>query len=447
MTSKKRKRYHIPYTEGRNRKHDGVAQFVKPPQSESSPPRAEASDDGAASGEWQTIKRKKDKKQNYPALQFSPLHQLHNMVRLSDLQSLVLYCLADGPAPQWVSVRHHHDVKRAVVLFVPGLEKWMFEGRHSIDESGDEDPKIAEASSPRPVDSVTGTRVPKTVTNNAHANRILNDVKLSHPDAYMPIKLSSSIPNPLKPLADIFTDAWPIKAPGDERLNQVHSPLHAMLQSPIPKSQEEKRMAELIRGPKPVAGLNNWQNKRTRVAEFLASAEELLENEYTLHSASWQSADMDPQKSQAQRESEKQTEEHGWMETQVESLEDAVVPEEEIEKGSVTAGRHVLALDCEMCIVVGGESALTRISLLDWNGDTVMDELVRPLRPIIDYLTPYAPRHTFVCLLTVADTPASHHCRWPPSKQPSKIYRKNYYLSSPLVPSWSATPSNLTSEP
>lgn len=437
MTSKKRKRYHIPYTDGRNRKHDGVAQFVKPSQSQSSPPRASASDDGAASGEWQTVKRKKDKKQNYPALQFSPLHQLHSMVRLSDLQTLILYCLADGSAPQWVSVRHHHDVKRVVILFVPGLEKWMLDGSQPIDGFATigEDPKVAEASPPRPNDSVTGTEVPKTVTNNAHANRVLNDIKPSHPDAYMPLKLSSSLPDPLKPLADVFAQAWPIKAPGDERLNQVHSPLHAMLQSPIPKSHEEKRMAELIRGPKPVAGLNSWQNKRMRVAEFLASVEELLENEYTLHSASWQSAKMDPQKSQAQRDSEKQTKEHGWMETNVENLEDAVVPEEEIEKGSVTAGRHVLALDCEMCIVVGGESALTRISLLDWNGDTVMDELVRPLRPIIDYLTPYAPRQTFACLLTATDTPASRLCKWPLFKHPLKIYRNDCYLSSPLVPS------------
>ena len=50
--------------------------------------------------------------------------------------------------------------------------------------------------------------------------------------------------------------------------------------------------------------------------------------------------------------------------------------------------RQILAVDCEMCTVQGGHSALTRISVLDWNGKKIVDELVKPSLPIIDYLTP-----------------------------------------------------------
>ena len=440
MTSKKRKRYDIPYSEGRKRKQDGVASFLQFTPDTASPSRAEATDDGAGSGEWQTIKREKKKKHNYPTLAYSELHRLQTMVKLGDLQCLVLYTLADGPAPQWVSARHHHKVKRAVVLFVPGLEKWMFDGSRPIDEPA----KVVQAPHPSKAVLPEGTngdanvlKPQNTVSNNAHANRILNDIKPAHPDAYMPFKLSSSVPDPLKPLADLFPHVWPIKAPGDERLNQVHSPLHHMLQSPIPRSHEEKRMADLIKGPKPVVGINNWVNQRTRVTELIASAEELLANEYVLHPASWPDAKLDPEKEQERQNSERQTKEHGWVETQVTDLQEGTVPEKEIEKGSITAGRKVLALDCEMCIVAGGESALTRISLLDWNGDTVVDELVRPLLPIIDYLTPYAPFSDFVSLLTDPVTLASRPCRWCTPKRHLKTF-KPFSQSSSLLNQFSS---------
>lgn len=55
--------------------------------------------------------------------------------------------------------------------------------------------------------------------------------------------------------------------------------------------------------------------------------------------------------------------------------------------GSLTAGREVLAMDCEMCKTGEQEFSLTRISIVRWDGSVVMDELVKPEKPIIDYLT------------------------------------------------------------
>lgn len=51
-----------------------------------------------------------------------------------------------------------------------------------------------------------------------------------------------------------------------------------------------------------------------------------------------------------------------------------------------TAPVRLLAVDCEMCKTTEG-TELTRISMVDFDGKTVLDELVKPATPIINYLT------------------------------------------------------------
>ena len=53
-----------------------------------------------------------------------------------------------------------------------------------------------------------------------------------------------------------------------------------------------------------------------------------------------------------------------------------------------TEKRVVIGLDCEMCKTSAG-SEITRVTLVDFQGNTLYDELVKPNNPIIDYLTPY----------------------------------------------------------
>src|SRR5271154_6693560 len=53
-----------------------------------------------------------------------------------------------------------------------------------------------------------------------------------------------------------------------------------------------------------------------------------------------------------------------------------------------TGKRVVVGLDCEMCRTAAG-SEVARVTLVDFQGNTLYDELVKPSNPIIDYLTPY----------------------------------------------------------
>jgi RNA exonuclease 1 len=52
-------------------------------------------------------------------------------------------------------------------------------------------------------------------------------------------------------------------------------------------------------------------------------------------------------------------------------------------------GSHTFALDCEMCETAKGK-VLTRVSIVDFNDNIILDELVKPDDEITDYLTLYS---------------------------------------------------------
>lgn len=329
--------------------------------------------------------RRKERKlqRSYPAIEHSHHARLQSHVKLIDLQSLVLYLLADGNAPQWVSVRSRTNIQQVVMLMVPGLELGMFNGDVALDDAS----------------ALHGVHEGKANTEQADAAPDSKDnVKPKHlsisPDDFYPASLKSErLTAPLKPLAEVFDHVWPIKAPGEHRNNQytrIHSPIHTMLTSQIPKTQEEKQMKKSgnHKGPTP-QNSKHWENKRTRITEYLASLIEQQENEYVLHPAMFAT----PESREAAYQRRKlagQVVEDGWVDTNVTSLEEGHVSEDDIEQGSVTAGRHVISVDCEMCKAEDDQLVLTRISLMNWDGSVALDKLVKPNVPIKDYLTQWS---------------------------------------------------------
>ncbi|KAI0008919.1 hypothetical protein F4779DRAFT_628171 [Xylariaceae sp. FL0662B] len=307
---------------------------------------------------WQTVDRrskklKKEKKipsnksSNYPSITFNYNAKLQSKITLDQLRNLILYIFAEGIAPQWVSISHRPQFRKIVAIMVPGLEEAMF--KQDVDFFTYNDPSINSELKPR---------------------------VLTSPDDYYPRLLKKDeLPDILKDFADMFPHLWPVRTPGNERFGTIRSPLGTMLTAPGEKTREEKAQ----RGVQPAKEPKGWKDERTRITEFLAMPEDFQPNGYVLHPAC-----LPPDRRRHYQALE------GWVHTNVENFEDGDVPEEEIQHGSVTAGREVLALDCEMCVTGPEEYSLTRISLVNWDGTVVLDELVKPDKPIIDYVTRFS---------------------------------------------------------
>ena len=325
-------------------------------QSDGSLKRSKTHDDEDGSGGWQVVTRpnKRAKKvpkpgKGYPAITFSPNARLNSKVNLNSLRDLVTYIFADGPGPQWVGVSHRPEFRKLVAIMIPGLEEAMFKA--SVDFAAYDE-----------------VQKQQTTTDDFSSSS-------SSPDDYYPRELKrENLPEALKPFADMFSHLWPVRTPGDDKHGKMHSPLAAFLTVPINKSNKKGS------GVQPASEPQGWKNERTRITEFIATADELADNGYLLHPALLPEGERRDQFVAPE----------GWVTTKVDKLEDGCVPEAEIQQGSITAGREVLALDCEMCMTGEKEFALTRISLVDWSGEVVLDELVKPDKPITDYVTQFS---------------------------------------------------------
>ncbi|KAI5819322.1 hypothetical protein BZA77DRAFT_276302 [Pyronema omphalodes] len=304
----------------------------------------------ADEGEWEVArpnkKAKKEKagKKNYPEFVVSP-QKLKDSVKLKDLQGLVLWLTSNAPAPQWLLVRHKPEIRRVVCLMVPGLTMNMFDG--PLAEMKPEYDQIVLNKKPS-AEPITGRDYPRN----------LEQQKLD------PV---------LQDLADMFPVLWPVQTPGDDRNNKMHSPINAFLTAPLPKDA-----GPTASGP---------SKKKITVTDLLMSLEELISNEYPLHSSQIteirlmtgdEETDEDRQLL-AQRKSE------GWVETDLSKSSGA----DKNQSGSILDGKTIYSLDCEMCRTADG-TVLTRISVLDWDSNVIYDTLVKPSATITDYLTEFS---------------------------------------------------------
>ena len=219
------------------------------------------------------------------------------------------------------------------------------------------------------------------VTNASHAQITL---KKYSPDEYYPSKLiSDNLPGPLKPLVDIFQYVWPLLCPGDSKCSRMFSPISAILNSPIPANREKSK------GPQPPRYSNTWTDEPTHVAKLIANVSDIRDERFVVHSALLPTSDAKAREAE-RRKAEGHDGIHGWVDSRVDTLLDTPLEQDDSDTKSLNAGRNVYSIDCEMCRTEGDIAELTRISVVDWDRNVVMDELVKPDKPITNYLTQFS---------------------------------------------------------
>lgn len=328
--------------------------------------------------------KKAPKEPGFPAIVHTPSSRLTDMIRIADLQALVEYLLTDGHSVQWVTVKNRTDIQQVVVLMVPGLELQMFTGDLPLPM-----PLPKPATNVDPDASVENADMDITDAEDSRSRFLRLDR-----DDYYPVSLDRKrLPKALEPLADIFPHIWPIRGQlkrNGKLNNNVLSPVDQMLSSQIKKTREQRehKKSSNHKGPWPQDG-KHFKNERTRITRFLMDAMEQRDNDITIHPACFSTQEARDSNEKRRKELKKSLD-HGWVDTKVSNLKEGDVPEDQIEQGSLTAGRTVLTVDCEMCKTEDGKDSLTRVSIVDWNGNKILDELVKPDLAITDYVTQYS---------------------------------------------------------
>ncbi|EAU90918.1 ribonuclease H [Coprinopsis cinerea okayama7 len=152
-------------------------------------------------------------------------------------------------------------------------------------------------------------------------------------------------------IATTFSHACPTRAPGDQ--TRMHSVMSTFFNSTVTQEEKRRRMNQRLKSERP----------KDDPTQYLLSLEQMIENEYPIPSYM---ADVFEKPS-------------GWLETPQPA--NPPVP------GSK---QRIYAIDCEMCMTEDGKE-LTRVCLIDYHsGCVVYDQLVKPSKPITDYLTRFS---------------------------------------------------------
>ncbi|KAI1318958.1 hypothetical protein EDD11_005392 [Mortierella claussenii] len=141
-----------------------------------------------------------------------------------------------------------------------------------------------------------------------------------------------------------------MKAGGDKY--RVHPPVETLLSVPLSNSEKAKREQELKSKQKAAKSL--------KPENYMLSLQELREGDFPL--PSYLNSNVALQE--------------GWIET-------------ERTISTPSTPKKMIAMDCEMCRTTAG-SEVTRISLINEEGETVYDHLIMPDNAIVDYLTQYS---------------------------------------------------------
>ncbi|KAL5522447.1 hypothetical protein ACEPAG_8463 [Sanghuangporus baumii] len=312
-------------------------------------------DKADADGQWSKVERRKAKKarKNEEKAELTPprffyvnseITKRREAITIGDIRDLVLHLLGEAAPQPWLKVENRQAISKVVVLFVPGiLPEHLNVKVHPANATTN--PNIP-LSIPLPPDPTLPTQG-KPVT----VKTLFGGTKEIIPD----MRTSAIVKLPF--LARTFSHACPTHAPGDSF--RMHSVLGAFFQGPVSAEEKKRRTIASLKAGKEFSTDDPMR--------YVLTPAQMLENDYPLPSY------MKDASVGLEAGSSSVTED-GWAETPR--------PEDD-ESGTV----EVIAIDCEMCLTEDGKE-LTRICAIDFkSGNVLLDQLVKPPKPVLDYLT------------------------------------------------------------
>ncbi|KAH9813311.1 hypothetical protein DFH28DRAFT_897063 [Melampsora americana] len=253
-------------------------------------------------------------------------------IQLRDVRDLVLNITADEKSQDWMLVKNKSNISKTVVLMIPGITT-----------------------------STLGVEKP---TSNLS----------------MPFSISSQS-SKLPAFQSLFSHACPTKAGGD-RL-RMFSCLSVFLTCQMSAWARAKRDEERKRNQKTISASDPTL--------FLLQEDLMNEQGYpktnysiplpaSLRQTQREKNPMNSIESNPITDFKEWEQSDGWIQT---PWVDSPVVE------SLGKPLKLLGIDCEMCITENG-SELTRCTIVGKDGKPILDELVKPESPIIDYLTRFS---------------------------------------------------------
>ncbi|KAG6835567.1 hypothetical protein H0H93_016959 [Arthromyces matolae] len=240
-----------------------------------------------------------------------------------EIRQLVIHIVADAPPPNWLRIDNAPLIQKVVVLLVPGLTNDVL------------------ALPPIPTSPNVNPNVPISIP-------------------LLP-RTSDGGPLPNVPfIAATFSHACPTRAPGDQ--TRMHSVLGGFFHGPVSGEERNKRATMRLLS-------ENIKNQDPE--QYLLTLEQMIDNEYPIPSYM---ADV------FERPDD-------WMETPEPVKSGLLDGLSDQAKTPSKAKAKIYAIDCEMCLTEDGKE-LARVSIIDYYSEKVVyDQLVKPKKPILDYLT------------------------------------------------------------
>ncbi|KAG6896567.1 hypothetical protein C0992_007419 [Termitomyces sp. T32_za158] len=315
-----------------------------------SPATSNADSEAVDSDGWTKVEKRKQKKTKKAELKLdatqprfmynnAEITRRNHAIGIDEIRQLVVHIVADGPPPNWLriddsSINHFSKnaplIQKVVALLIPGLTSEVL------------------SLPPIPTSATVNPNIPLSIP-------LLPRTRDAGPPPNVPF------------IAATFSHACPTRAPGDQY--RMHSVLGNFFQGPVSGEERNKRATLRV--------LSEMANNQDP-AQYLLTLEQMIENEYPIPSYM---ADVFEKPDDR------------WLETP-EPVKTGLldgIPE----KGKEPLKAKIYAIDCEMyqlklalqCMTEDGKE-LTRVSIIDYYTEKVVyDQLVKPAKPIIDYLT------------------------------------------------------------